>query len=107
MKFVLNNKEYESKPFDFEMMCELEERGFESENIGVRQNMLFMREVFAIWSGLSRKEAMTEINEQIVNNKEIGQFSEVLNKEMDESGFIKAILGMEETPQKSQKKEKE
>lgn len=107
MKFVLNDKEYESKPFDFEMMCELEERGFESENIGVKQNMLFMREVFAIWSGLSRKEAMKEINEQIVNKKTIGEFSEVLNKEMDNSDFINAILGEEETSQKSQKKEKE
>lgn len=107
MKFVLNDKEYESRPFDFEMMCELEERGFESENIGVKQNMLFMREVFAIWSGLSRKEAMKEINEQIVNKKTIGEFSEVLNKEMDNSDFINAILGEEETSQKSQKKEKE
>jgi len=107
MKFALNDKEYESRPFDFEMMCELEERGFESENIGVKQNMLFMREVFAIWSGLSRKEAMKEINEQIVNKKTIGEFSEVLNKEMDNSDFINAILGEEETSHKSQKKEKE
>lgn len=105
MKFVLNNKEYNSKPFDFEIMCELEERGFEPEDIGVRKNMTFMREYFAMCSGLSKDEASKEINEQVVNNGSIGELADVVMKEMDESDFIKAILGVDKTEApKSQKK---
>lgn len=98
MKFVLNDKEYESKEFDFELQCAFEERGYTMDDLLVNRKTLMLREYFCMCSGLSRDEAMKEINEQVIKYGELDDFSNAMNEEMERSDFIKAILKkMEET----------
>ena len=103
MKFVVNDKEYESIPFDFELTCMFEERGFTMADLLINKNVLLLREYFCICSGLSKKEAMKEINEQIIKTGDMTSLADVMNAEMDKSDFIKAILAkMEEEETKTE-----
>lgn len=92
MLFTINKKQYNSAPFEFETMCQLEERGIEAEDIGNKKMLSTIRAYFAICSGLPDVLASKEINQHIINGGDLNEIREVIDKEMDKSDFIRAIL---------------
>lgn len=92
MKFTINKKTYDSLPFDFEMMCQIEERGIETEELGNKKKFVTAKAYFAICSGLPDIVASNEINAHVIAGGNLAELMNAMNKEMDDSAFIKALL---------------
>lgn len=100
MEFIVNKKKYNSVPFEFETMCQLEERGIEAEELGNKKTLTTLRAYFALCSGLPDEVASAEINKHIVSGGNLSELMNVMNKEMNNSDFIQAVLNQtEEEPQ--------
>lgn len=89
--FTINGKEYKAQPFDFNMVCELEDMGIALEEIGSKR-LSSIRAYFKMCSGLSIKKAGIEIEQQYIKYGELDEISEVMNKEMDASDFFRALI---------------
>lgn len=110
--FTINGKEYKAKPFDFNMVCDLEDMGISLEEIGSKR-LSSIRAYFGLCSGLSKEKAGKEIEQQFIKYGELDEISEALNKEMESSDFFhslaeraKAETATDET-QESETEEKE
>lgn len=101
MQFTINKKQYNSIPFDFETMCQLEERGIEIEDIGTRKTLSTIRAYFSMCSGFPNVLASKEINQHIVSGGNLTELMEVIDKEMEKSDFVNAVLRGAETPQET------
>lgn len=100
MEFIVNKKKYNSIPFEFETMCQLEERGIEAQDLGNKKTLTTLRTYFSLCSGLPDEVASAEINRHIVGGGNLAELTAVMNKEMNDSAFIQAVLNqVEEEPQ--------
>lgn len=94
--FKINGKEYKAKPFDFNLICDLEDMGVSLEEMG-KKKMSMIRAYFAICAGRGNEYAGKELNQHFVDG---GKFDDVLNamsKEMEVSDFFQALNKTEET----------
>lgn len=105
MTFTINNKQYNSVPFEFETMCQFEERGIEAEEIGNKKTFSVIKAYFSMCSGLPDVIAGQEINSHVINGGDFVEIREVMEKEMDKSDFINAILNRAKNTEVSQTEE--
>lgn len=103
--FTVNGKEYKAKPFDFNMICDLEDMGVTIATASDKP-MSMVRAYFAICAGGNKDYAGKEMESHIMND---GTFDDVVNamtKEMDESDFFRNLAKKEEqeTPKNQSKK---
>ncbi len=89
--FTVNGTEYKAKPFDFNMVCELEDMGIALEEMGSKR-LSSIRAYFGLCSGLNKEKAGKEIEQQFIKYGELNEISEVMNKEMDASDFFQALI---------------
>lgn len=90
MLFNVNGKEYKSKEFDFNMICELEDVGVSIEQI-TSKPLSMVRAYFAICTGRDRIFAGAEIAEHIKNGGSLNDIMEVMTKEMELSDFFRTL----------------
>lgn len=88
--FKINGIEYKAKPFDFNLVCDLEDMGITLNNMSGRNTSL-IRAYFGICSGLSKEKAGKEIEQQFIKYGELNEISEALNKEMESSDFFRSL----------------
>lgn len=88
--FTINEKEYKARPFDFELVCDLEDMGIEISEIGQKQ-LSFIRAYFGICAGISKKEAGKQIEAHIVNGGDFAELSNVISKEVEKSDFFHSL----------------
>lgn len=88
--FKVNETKYKAKPFDFNMVCDLEEMGISLEEMGSKR-LSATRAYFALCSGLSEEKAGKEIEQQFIKYGELNEISEALNKEMEVSDFFRSL----------------
>lgn len=88
--FKINGIEYKAKPFDFNLVCDLEDMGISLDNMAGRNTSL-IRAYFVICSGLSKEKAGKEIEQQFIKYGELNEISEALNKEMEKSDFFRSL----------------
>lgn len=101
--FEINGKEYEAKPFTFNMICELEDMGFSIEDMD-RKALSMIRAYFALCIG-DVVTAGNEIEAHIIGGGDLAGISEAIGKELNESGFFKAMVAQtQEKEKKAQKK---
>lgn len=89
--FKINGIEYKAKPFDFNLVCDLEDMGISLNNMAERNTSL-IRAYFGICSGLSKEKAGKEIEQQFIKYGELNEISEALNKEMEVSDFFRSLI---------------
>lgn len=91
-KFTLNGKEYTAKPFDMNMMCDLEDIGINLDGRNIKQISL-IRGYLSFCTGLSLEETGKELEKHIANGgkEAFTAISDVLAKEIDKSGFFQAL----------------
>lgn len=89
--FTVNGTEYKAKPFDFNMVCELEDMGIALEEMGSKR-LSSIRAYFSLCSGLNKEKAGKEIEQQFIKYGELNEISEVMNKEMDASDFFQVLI---------------
>ena len=101
-KFEINGKEYDSIPFTFNTVCELEEKGISLDDFDTR-NLSILRAYFALAVG-DVVTAGNEIEAHIIGGGDLSSLMEAIGYEMENSGFFNAIAEKKEkSPQDHQK----
>lgn len=95
-RFVVDKVSYIAKPFDFDMVCELEDMGVTFERIE-KMPMSLVRAYFALCAGVSKEEAASIIQRHLMNGGKMDDISEPMAKEMGDSDFFRAISQSKET----------
>ena len=94
--FVINEKTYVAKPFNFGLICDLEDLGVSLEDID-KIPFKFMRTYFYLCGKFSSiEQASEEINAHVVNGGSLDVVFDVITKEMEDSDFFRAISKTEE-----------
>lgn len=88
--FKVNGIEYKAKPFDFNLVCDLEDMGITMSNMAGRSTSL-IRAYFGLCSGLGKEDAGKEIEQQFIKYGDLNEISEALNKEMETSDFFRSL----------------
>lgn len=89
-RFSINGVTYNAKPFDFDMLCELESVGVNIQNLD-KMSMSLLRGFFAVCAGIDKEEAAALIQKHVINGGSIDNITDALAKEMDESDFFRAL----------------
>ena len=94
--FTVNNKLYKAKPFDFNLLCDLEDQGLSLEDIE-RKPMSLIRTYVAFCGNIDKERAGKEIESHVVSGGNFDAVTEVLAAEMEDSGFFQALREKAET----------
>lgn len=85
--FEINGKEYSGKPFDFNLVCDLEDMGVSVESMEEKP-MSMVRGYIALCMGKRRTDAGLEIQEHILNGGTMDDATKVMQEEMEQSDFF-------------------
>ena len=94
-KFTVNKVTYTAKPFDFDMICELEDMGVTFERID-KMPMSLIRAYFATCAGVSKEQAADLIQNHLINGGKLEDITDAMSKEMNDSDFFRALSQKEE-----------
>lgn len=89
--FTINKTKYEAKPFDFNLVCDLEDMGVSLEEMG-KKKMSMVRAYFALCAGKGSEFAGKELNAHFVGGGKLDDIVEAMNKEMEVSDFFQALI---------------
>ena len=106
-RFTVNGVTYTAKPFDFDMVCDLEDMGVTFERID-KTPMSLIRAYFAICANMSKERAAALIQNHMINGGKLDDVTSAMSKEMENSDFFRALNSVEEktsTPSKAKAKE--
>lgn len=105
--FTVNGTAYLAKPFDFDMVCELEDMGVTFERID-KMPMSLIRAYFAICADVDKEQASSIIMKHMVGGGKLDDITDAMGKEMENSDFFRALSKNEEqTSTESKRKKKE
>ena len=93
--FEINGKKYEAIPFDFNLVCDLEDKGFSLDDFD-NKTMSAIRAYLAICAGTDIRTAGKEIENHIIQGGKLSELHEVMGAELTESGFFKSISAEQE-----------
>lgn len=85
--FTINGKEYQSKPFDFNLMCDLEDAGIPLEDVA-KKPMSMMRAYFGLCCGAGRDYAGKEMEAHLIAGGTFEDITNVMTEEMNKSDFF-------------------
>lgn len=88
--FIINGKEYKAKPFDFNLVCDLEDMGIP---ISTAQDkpISTARAYFALCTGRGKTYAGHELEQHITNGGDLTEIISVMADEMDKSDFFRNL----------------
>lgn len=89
-RFTVNGVTYVAKPFDFDMVCELEDMGVTFERIE-KMPMSLIRAYFAVCAGITKEQASSYIEKHLVGGGSLDDITGSMAKEMNESDFFRSI----------------
>lgn len=89
--FTVNGIEYNAKPFDFNLACELEDRGI-ALSVFISKPNVAMRSYFAVCANMSLEKAGNELNAHYVAGNTLGELAEAMNAELDASDFFQQMV---------------
>ena len=88
--FVINGKRYKAKPFDFNLVCDLEENGVSLAEMQ-KKPMSMVRAYVALCYNGNREDAGKEIQAHVINGGNFNDVYTVMGDEMNESDFFQAL----------------
>ena len=89
--FKVNGKEYKSKPFDFNLVCDLEDMGITMAEMG-RKRFSVTRAYFALCAGLSNEAAGKELEAHAIAGGTFEEINIALNDEMEKSDLFRTLI---------------
>ena len=104
--FTVNGKNYNSKPFDFNLVCDLEDMGIPMQEMG-RKRMSVTRAYLALCGGMSIEAAGKEIEQHIVVGGTLEGLNNALSDEMEKSDFFRSLTKTAETENGEDQSEEE
>lgn len=87
-KFTVNGKEYTAKEFDYNLMCDMEDIGFNIDDIAEKP-FSALRGYFALCKGCTLKTAGKEISEHLGNGGTVDEILEVMTEKLNNSDFFR------------------
>lgn len=97
--FTLNGNSVVAKKFDFNALCELDNYGVSIQDM-TNKPFAFIRAYIAYSMGLSLDDAGNEVEKHIENGGKLDEMFRIINKELEESGFFRALQNEPEEIQK-------
>lgn len=94
--FTINGKEYKAKPFDFNLVCDLEDMGISLEQAG-NKPMSMVRAYFGLCAGKGKEFAGKEMEAHIIGGGTFDNIMTAMSDEMEKSDFFQALNKTEET----------
>ena len=94
--FTVNEKEYKAKPFDFNLVCDLEDMGIPLEEAG-RKPMSMVRAYFGMCMGKGKDVAGKELERHIVSGGKFDDIMTAMSDEMGKSDFFRNLSKTAET----------
>ena len=88
--FVINNKRYNAKPFDFNTVCDLEDNGVPLQEM-TKKPMSMVRAYFALCFNGSKEDAGAEIQAHVIAGGNFNELYQIMGEEMNESDFFQAL----------------
>lgn len=88
--FKINGKTVVAKPFDYNLMCDLEDLGASISDMQTKQNS-FVRAYVALCLDITIDEAGKEIASHVIGGGNFEGILEAMNKEMTDSDFFQAL----------------
>ena len=104
--FVVNNKRYVAKPFDFNMLCDLEDMGVSMEQ-AQNKPMSMVRAYFGICAGRGKDYAGKEMQEHLLNGGSFDVIVEAMSEEMSNSDFFQSLSKKAETDNSTDSEKKQ
>lgn len=94
--FTVNGMEYKAKPFDFNLVCDLEDMGISLEEAG-RKPMSMVRAYFGMCMGKGKETAGKELERHIVGGGKFDDIMTAMSDEMEKSDFFRNLNKTAET----------
>ena len=88
--FKINGKTVTAKPFDYNLMCDLDDMGVSMADISAKPSS-FTRAYIALCMDVDKEEAGQQIQEHIIGGGTMESLVEAMNKEMADSDFFQAL----------------
>lgn len=89
-RFTVNGVTYSAKPFDFDMVCDLEDMGVTFERID-KMPMSLIRAYFAICADIDKTTASALIQKHMMDGGKIDDITVAMSKEMENSDFFRSL----------------
>ncbi len=94
--FTVNGKEYKAKPFDFNLVCDLEDMGVSIEQAG-NKPMSMVRAYFGLCAGKGKEFAGKEMEAHIIGGGSFDDIMNAMSDEMEKSDFFRSLNKKSET----------
>lgn len=88
--FKVNGTEYKAKPFDFNLVCDLEDMGISLEEAG-RKPMSMVRAYFGMCMGKGKEAAGKELEAHIIGGGKLDDIMTAMSDEMEKSDFFRNL----------------
>lgn len=93
-KIIVNGKEYVAKEFTFNLVCDLEDMGYDMETMG-KKPMTMIRAYFSLCAGVTEEVAGRELENHIIGGGNFSELSEAMNEQLEKSDFFRNIMQTE------------
>lgn len=94
--FKINGKEYNAKPFDFNLVCDLEDMGISLEE-AEKKPMSMVRAYFGMCMGKGKEAAGKELERHIASGGKFADIMTAMSDEMGKSDFFQTLSKTAET----------
>ena len=101
--FEINGAKYNAAEFDFNLTCELEDKGISLADIR-KKPLSFIRIYVALSSGMDIDVAGKEIEAHITNGGKLDEVMDVMLAQLEDSGFFRKLFGEEPAAETTRKK---
>lgn len=91
---TINKKELKARPFDFNLICDLEDMGIAMADLG-KKPMITLRAYIALCMNKDLKVAGKEIEKHLTNGGNFEEAINVMSAEMEESDFFRSLAQAE------------
>lgn len=89
-KITINGKNYDAKPFSFNLICDLEDLGIAMSALG-RKPMVTLRAYVALCMGVDLEDAGKEIEKHLASGGNFEDAIKVMSEEMEDSDFFRTL----------------
>ena len=88
--FKINGTEYKAKPFDFNLVCDLEDMGISLEQ-AEKKPMSMVRAYFGMCAGKGKEYAGKELEAHIISGGKFDDIMTAMSDEMEKSDFFRNL----------------
>ena len=88
--FIVNGKRYNAKPFDFNLICDLEDLGISLQE-AEKKPMSMIRAYFSFCAGKGKEYAGKEMEQHIINGGSFEDVTKIMSEEMEKSDFFRSL----------------